>query len=434
MTVDVPAPTIVELGEWSTSEVIPASLSDDDRLVVAELAAGESRLEVLELRSGVQIRTSSWIGVVRFSEFEVRVVPKYVGGDLGVLRMLDYASGWNALGAVNAVRRLHAQGASLVDLLGRLLADRARVIIRRGLLEDYVARSETLPALRGRLRMLDQVTRRFGVVDRLECEFDELETDILENRVVAAGLGAARRVCREPSIVDDLAAAHDVVRDACSPGAVTSMDRASITYHRRNDHYRDAHALSWLFIDRLAVDDLYASGTIGSFAFLLDMNQLFEDFVTRLLRDALEPAGMRVEAQARSRAIIENAVTRRPYAAVVPDLLLTRRAPTGSTRVPVDAKYKLYDDRKLSSADIYQAFFYAYAFSRRPTDEPPSAILVFPSESGGERTSLRVRSELGAATASVRAVGISVPDALAAIESRTVWTLPEIAALRASFM
>src|SRR3712207_7650993 len=44
-------------------------------------------------RSGVWVTTRSWVGVVRFESFELRVVPKLEGGNLAVARMLEYASG-----------------------------------------------------------------------------------------------------------------------------------------------------------------------------------------------------------------------------------------------------------------------------------------------------------------------------------------------------
>ena len=53
---------------------------------------------------------------------------------------------------------------------------------------------------------------------------------------------------------------------------------------------------------------------------------------------------------------------REPYAAVIPDILLERPASRSVAR-PVDAKYKLYDERKLDQGDIYQTFFYAWAYA-----------------------------------------------------------------------
>ena len=50
-----------------------------------------------------------------------------------------------------------------------------------------------------------------------------------------------------------------------------------------------------------------------------------------------------------------------------------------AARVAVDAKYKLYDQRKLDSGDVYQGFLYAYAFSGAGELAVPTAVLLYPS-------------------------------------------------------
>jgi 5-methylcytosine-specific restriction enzyme subunit McrC len=423
---------LVELGEWR-STFLPGMALDAQEAALAARLAEDDRLTIEAIGDGIRVSATSWVGVVRFRDLEIRVVPKYAGGDLGVLRMLDYASGLPALRLYDALRTLRTEGRSLVDLLGWLLADRTARVVHAGLIADYVPREERLPVLRGRLRLMDQVRTHHGRIETLECAFDEHETDILENRILAAALGVARRVCSDPEVVSRLSMLLPVLEEACdAAGLDVPSARAILEYNRRNEHYRPAHEIAWLFLARAGVDDVFAPGRTESFAFLLDMNQLFEDFVTRLLRDALEPAGTLVLAQRRDRSIIENEETRRPYAAIIPDILLERRTPSGRARLPVDAKYKLYDARKLDPADVYQAFFYAYAY-HRPTQAggtAPAALLVYPSTEGGTHVALRVRSADGAATARLRAIGLDIPAVLHAIDDRAIWSLPEVIAVR----
>jgi 5-methylcytosine-specific restriction enzyme subunit McrC len=109
-------------------------------------------------------------------------------------------------------------------------------------------------------------------------------------------------------------------------------------------------------------------------------------------------------------------------------MLLDHRAPGGRIRLPVDAKYKLYDARRLDPADVYQAFFYAYAYHRPGADptSQPSALLVYPSSEAGARVALRVRREDGATTARISAIGVHIPATLRAIDNHTIGTLPEV--------
>ena len=249
-------PPTFELNEWEPAVVLPGvQLGERDRLLAAALAERESRLIVDEVRAGVRVRPTSWVGVIRFEDFEVRVVPKLVGGNLGVIEMIDYASGLGALARFSAVRRLSvASTGRLVDLLGLLLAESSERLVRDGLLQDYVAHEEALPVVRGRLLAAEQVQRHFGRIDRLECRFDELETDILENRLVTVGLALARRVCGDPEVRRRLARVHGVFDDACTTiGLEPAAIIGDVTYQRRNSHYRTAHAYARYFIERLGV-------------------------------------------------------------------------------------------------------------------------------------------------------------------------------------
>ena len=234
-------------------------------------------------------------------------------------------------------------------------------IAKQGILQDYVTHEEALPRVRGRLLAYEQATRQFGQAQTLECRFDDLETDIPENQLLTAGLGMAKRVVRDEQVRRQVARAHATYAEVADPTPAL-IDPPAFDYNRRNERYRPAHVIARMLVESLSVNDLYAPGSGDSFAFLLDMNRLFEDFITQVLMDAFRDSDVRVRAQRRDGTLITDARTGRPYAAIIPDILLeSGTAPV--RRVPVDAKYKLYDERKIDQGDIYQTFFYAWAYA-----------------------------------------------------------------------
>jgi 5-methylcytosine-specific restriction enzyme subunit McrC len=426
--------TVVDLAEWQTVERgdLP-DLTDGDLALAAALAEGDGRLIVEELRDFTRIRSTSWVGVVRFSTFEVHVVPKYVGGNLGILQMLSFTRGLDALERAPAIRQLSTDGVHLIDLLGLLLAEEAHAIARDGLLSDYVEREDLLPVLRGRLRVLDQVTRHPSRVDVLECQFDEFETDIPENQLVAAGLDAARRYCSNDLVRWKLGRVRSLFSEACDATALDPIyAREAPDFNRRNEHYRYAHEYARLLLRRLAVNDIYAPGGSRSFAFLLDMNRLFEDFVASLLRRELEPIGLDVASQRRDRSLLEDVATGRSYGQVIPDFLIGGDSAGIRRRLPVDAKYKLYGSKKLDPADLYQLFFYAYAYrSNGPT--PGRSLILYPS-SEPSRTDVRVRTAAGLTGAVISAIGIDVEAILSRMEIHSPIALEAVGEITAHFL
>lgn len=431
-------PSVVELAEWESNRRLPVDeLSASDRQLADVLRQADGgRLLIDERRDGVFVTARSWIGVVRLSGIEVRVVPKLRGGNLGVVRMLDYASGVNALRRYDAERELDAVGDDLVELIAWLFADSVSRIVRDGLLSDYVSREDTLHQLRGRLRVLAQVQQRFGRVDPLEVAYDEFETDIPENQIIASALEATRSVVRTPIVQRPIRRLHSIFAEACEPSPDPLEELTAFPYTRRNEHYRSAHSLANLLLRRLAVRDLFTPGGTRSFAFLLDMNELFELFVTRLVTDALATDNIHVHAQRRDRSIVKHDITDRTYSAIIPDLLLEARYRGKRIRLPVDAKYKLYDARKLNEADVYQAFFYAFAYAAETEERHPArAVILYPRAGDGSDTALRVETHVGRPTARIHAFGVDIDGALEAIGAGSVnsQSIPAIGRLRRVF-
>ena len=416
----------VELREWEGDRrILDLKLSPGDRKLAEALSAGEGRLRVTELADSIRFDASAWVGVVRFTELEVRIVPKLVGENLGVLQMLEYSSGLGALARLESARTLASdRDGSLVDLLALLLAEASMQIAKRGILQDYVTREESLTGMRGRLLPYEQMVRRFGQLQTLECRFDELETDIVENELLAAGLSIAKRVAIDPEARRVAARAHAIFSEVADAGAATG-DTPTLEYNRRNEHYRPAHAIARMFLENLAINDLYSPGAGDSFAFLLDMNRLFEDFVTRVLTSAFAGSDVRVRPQARDRTLIRDARTGKPYAAVIPDILLERSVGR-MLRVPVDAKYKLYDDRKIDQGDIYQTFFYAWAYADPPDEADAPAFILYPGSAGSVGEHLTAHTFFGTRGASIRAIPVDVPALLTAIRARQEIHIPEL--------
>ncbi|MCC6630403.1 MAG: hypothetical protein IT340_23745 [Chloroflexi bacterium] len=415
MTAAPPRPTVV-LEEWRQAERPGQALTAADRALAGTLAQGQGgRLIVEELRTGLRLRATAWVGLVRFAGFDVQVVPKLAGEHLGLVQMLTFAGGLPALKRLAARRPLDlARRLDLFDLVALLLVEAGEAVVRDGLLADYVEREETVAALRGRLLVDRQVTRRFGRVDVLDCRFDDWATDIPENQILAAALRVCAGRVHDDAVRRRARRLAALLAEVCDPdGADLRHLRETLVYTRLNERYREAHALAWFVLDGLGVRDLLAPGDARSFAFLIDMNALFERFVWRVIARLASSHGWRVAYQRPDRSILWDATANRPYAAVIPDLLVSR-ADAGGGLLPIDAKYKQYDARRLSSDDIYQTGLYAFAYAGPMT--MPSALVLYPASSvTAQATALQVRDHRCRPLARIGALGVHVPSLLAEV-------------------
>lgn len=404
-----------ELSEYQSKNIKAEAppTAADGRLAALLRGEGEhepARLAVRWLANGsVDISTTSWVGVARFSQLEVHILPKLAGGELRVLRMLEYALGVRMLRRLPAEHTLTPKGRDLLDLVCLLLAEETQALLRDGLLRDYRETHDALPVLRGRLRHRAQYLRRFGQLDRLECDFDEYDSNTPDNQLLAAALDAARRHAKDRDIRFTAVRLGGLLLEACEP-PTTDADwyEHTIRYTRRNAGYRPAHELAKLLLRELAFDDLFNSSGDGVTSFLINMNYVFERFVLRLVTEAFaESDTVQVSPHSRLKAVIRNDDTGHTHSTIDPDLVIEHE-PTG-VRVPIDVKYKLYDSRKVAVGDIYQTFLYAFALGK---GELHRSGIIFPASSTVTGPTLSVRQLEGPISAKIAVLGLDIPKTL----------------------
>jgi len=412
--------TLIELGEYDrkTERVDPPTSADLD--LAARLNSElERKLELRWLQGDrLEVVSSSWVGVVHLTNVSINVRPKYVGSELGVVQMLSYANDPKSFRRISGQRTLDAKGSDLVDLICLLLAEEAQMLLRDGLLHDYVTEEDSLTTLRGSLRFREQAIHRYGQLDVLECRFDDFRSDVIENQLLRTGLSVAARVAGPGELQKRLRRLELATADLTELGPNdSSFYRERIAYARRNERYRSAHDLAYLLLDNVGVHDLFGQGRAKSFAFLLNMNRLFEIFVTTLVDEAFAREPWRVTGQRSLRSVIQDRVTGRRYASIIPDIVMSN----GSETVPFDCKYKLYgSNRKISTSDIFQSFVYAYALSSDSADGTRAGI-IYPATDAGRGPLLAIRSVDGPVGAALTGIAIDIPAVLAAISHQDEW-------------
>ena len=173
---------------------------------------------------------------------------------------------------------------SLADALVPALVALTRAATRRGLLHGYRSEDASLTMVRGRIRLDDQVRRRWGSAPPVEVRYDDFTADVLENRLLKAALLRAQQLCTSPACRDGVAAL--LARFApVGDEPFQSRHVPVVPETPLNAHYAAALRLARLVLAGTSVD--LGHGQAAGTAFLVDMNQLFEDFVVVALRQAL---------------------------------------------------------------------------------------------------------------------------------------------------
>lgn len=248
------------------------------------------------------------------------------------------------------------------DLLPSMVAFFSRTVestLGRGILQSYETRHEAHIAMRGRMDVAGQF-KHAGLLTPVACTYDDFSENIIENRVLRAAIRRALRVPMTNPIDRQRLMRQLVALDAVddTPIRPEAIDAIHIT--RLNQHYAPALRLARLLLANLSLAD--ARGTKSASSFMINMNDLFQQFIFHRLRRALKGDVDVVEEPT-----VHLGSGRQ--VSMQPDLVFRSRS--GETLYVGDAKYKLTADALGRSGDYYQLLAYTTAM------DLPGGMLIY---------------------------------------------------------
>ena len=342
----------IDLQEYATSNAL--ILSVDERDALARSALNLSIAPVPGTASEYTLTPGSVVGAVETGGLSVRIAPK-----IGIRQLLSLAC--YAIGGVKFQEAEFdfPEHAALPDALALAFGAAARRAFSRGLLHGYRTEEDALLAVRGRILFDDQIRRRFGVPLPVEVRYDEFTDDILLNRLVKA---AAHRLGMVGLRSREARSGVAWVAESLSDVSLVAFPRGAVPdvrFDRLHEHYRGVAILARLILRHGAFEA--ARGKLRASGFLMDMTQVFQEFVTVALREAMD-VSEHVFGERWIRSLdIEDRVALRPD--------MVWRDGSRCTFVG-DVKYKRADGG-VPNSDLYQLLAYATAL------DLPGGLLIY---------------------------------------------------------
>lgn len=237
----------------------------------------------------------------------------------------------------------------LLPAVARLFAHAAKRALDDGVLHGYRSTADTLPTVRGRIDIPTQL-RRCGMPLPVAVNYDDFTADIAENQILRR---AIHYLTAMPGLPADT---HSLLRHlAARLTDVRIPPRGSPlppwTPNRLNARYAPALRLATMILTDTAPD--LRPGTVTPIdGVIIDLETVFETFLTTALHSAVQRLGLRCAPQETHHSLdAAHQVRIRPDVAVY-------RGPRLITLV--DAKYKTTDGLG-AHADLYQLTAYCTA-------------------------------------------------------------------------
>ena len=356
------------------------------------------------------LRATKFVGVIRVGETTLQILPKIDYEDVGssdaqvgsipyqmavesatrnFLYLLSYAQDLQIKSQDIAPLLTHRS--DWFELLTRLFASELHRQMKQGLHRSYVQLEESLRVMRGRWQLDRQLTRRPHVRHLFDVVYDDFSPDTLLNRIFQYVARCLLLHSREPGNRRLLRDLSRWLVDVEKLGEIPQADLDLVHFTRLNERFRPAFNLARLYVENQAFQ--LAAGKVHTFAFVFNMNRLFEKFVygfierhrRQILTDRWAEVRLREQAKGKPTYLAEKLPDGKRVFRLQPDILFT--SPSGRAVLILDTKYKQLADRRrqlgIAESDMYQMLVYAVAL------DCPQTLLLYPQRASSLPRSAR---------------------------------------------
>ncbi len=222
----------------------------------------------------------------------------------------------------------------ILEIFIELFAKRLFEELKFGVLRKYITLENNLNTLRGKYLINENIRHNF-THEKIYCQYDEFSPDNELNRFFLYAIRLFMRYSHSKKYLKICESLLDEV------GYQTfDPNRINIRFDRLDQRFQVPFEMAIMILKKLI--PIFEQEK-QSFAFLFDMNELFEKFVAKLLPDA------EIQKKAKFGDL-----------SLKPDIR--------TENLIIDTKYKIYKNKKdLSRVDKYQMFVYGQNFNLKNT-------------------------------------------------------------------
>ena len=319
------------------------------------------------------LRFINYVGYIRLSTVSIEILPKIsINHSVEFERkaLLNMLSKCGVLKVnYSEISSLKLYKQSLNEILAYLFSKKLQKELRKGVYGEYVYIEENINSLKGSLRVQEQIKNLASHSSKAFCRFEEFSRDNKLNKILSFFVKEVMKNVKNRETLKLLRVSEMILGDV-DERSITLNEVNNFSFNRLNKPFEDAFTLGKMIV--LGESALGNLGENKVYSILFKMNEIFEIYIGKLLRELLYKETVHMQ-HSKYKLLIKEESNRGVFK-LIPDIVIEKN---GIERVIIDTKWKGVDSKfnrhGVKREDLYQMYAYLTRYKNART-----VILLYP--------------------------------------------------------
>ena len=231
---------MINLEEYGPKVLICKSdYNEDDRIYLNSLQkiGDKNRFELIETSEGLYIKPYNFIGSIQLSKHRINIFPRFDHNFRRLIPMILFTKDIK-FGHFKKDIQTHSSEQDLFEIIIQLFLEEVKVLFNRNFAKNYIKKNENIKVMKGRIDFTSQITKNYLRSDRIFCNYEELDTDIIENKVILEALNVCLKKTNNDKTKRNIRIIKSMMESYCTPYKKSVFPK--IKYNRLNHYYKEA--------------------------------------------------------------------------------------------------------------------------------------------------------------------------------------------------
>lgn len=287
-----------------------------------------------------KVKASQYCGILNFDNQDFYILPKIANHNdeqnLNIfIYMLMYAYEVKLLNEDTSLSE-NLKSDNILEVFVQMFANGLLQELKKGMYKKYITQQDNLSVLKGKYLINENLKYNF-IKNKIYCEYDEFSSNNELNQFFLYVVKYLQKFVKDKKLLKQCELIFDEVEYKS-----VDINKLNIHFDRLNIRFKTSFEVAILLLKQSI--PLFNQDK-KSFAFLFDMNVLFEKFIARIVKEEFDD----VEVPTKSKKFGELYLK--------PDIIVK------SKNLIIDCKYKILEKSSIASRDDrYQMYVYANNF------------------------------------------------------------------------